>query len=161
MTEADLGFHRHVWHCARNDTLFRLLELVTVPLLAFAAMLRSHGLQKLTAFVAAHSPLLEALRGKNPAQIRKAFYKGATSSYESFLGGCGTADIAQPFGFLESFTGRQSNLQGAPYYDKVEKETALCLAKPQPGMGHAERVQSARLLAPSSPPGAVKAGRKY
>ena len=104
--QADLEFHRHVWHCAGNDTLCRLLELVTVPLFAFAAMLRSHGLQKLTAVVAAHSPLLEALRSKNPAQIREAFYKGATSSYESFLGDSGDAAIAQAFGFLESFTGR-------------------------------------------------------
>ena len=58
---------------------------------AFAAMLRSHGLQKLTAVVAAHSPLLEALRSKNPAPI---------------FGDSGDAAIAQAFGFLESFTGR-------------------------------------------------------
>ena len=104
--QADLEFHRHVWRCAGNDTLCRLLELLTVPLFAFAAMLRSHGLQKLTAVVAEHSPLIAALRSKDPAQIRDAFYKGATSSYESFLGDSGEAAVAKAFGFLESLSGR-------------------------------------------------------
>lgn len=104
--QADLEFHRHVWHCAGNDTLCRLLELLTVPLFAFAAMLRSHGLQKLTAVVAEHSPLIAALRSKDPALIRDAFYKGATSSYESFLGDSGEAAVAKAFGFLESLSGR-------------------------------------------------------
>jgi DNA-binding GntR family transcriptional regulator len=100
--QADLEFHRHIWMCAGNDTLCRLLELVTVPLFAFAAMLRSHGLQRLTAVVAEHSPLIEALRSKDKAQIRDAFYKGATSSYESFLGDSGEMAVAKAFGFLES-----------------------------------------------------------
>lgn len=99
--QADLEFHRQVWQCSGNDILRRLLELVTVPLFAFAAMLRSHGLQRLTAVVAAHSPLIAALRSKDRAQIRDAFYKGATSSYESFLGESGEAAIAKAFGFLE------------------------------------------------------------
>ena len=99
--QADLEFHRQVWQCSGNDTLRRLLELVTVPLFAFAAMLRSHGLQRLTAVVAAHSPLIAALRSKDRGQIRDAFYKGATSSYESFLGESGEAAIAKAFGFLE------------------------------------------------------------
>lgn len=104
--QADLEFHRHIWRCAGNDTVCRLLELVTVPLFAFAAMLRSYGLQKLTAVVAEHSPLLEALRSKDQARIRDAFYKGATSSYEAFLGDSGDAAIAQAFGFLESLSPR-------------------------------------------------------
>ena len=100
--QADLEFHRYIWMCAGNDTLCRLLELVTVPLFAFAAMLRSHGLQKLTAVVAAHSPLIEALRSKDPARIREAFFKGSTSSYESFLGESGDLAIAKAFGLIES-----------------------------------------------------------
>jgi DNA-binding GntR family transcriptional regulator len=102
--QADLDFHRHIWVCSGNETLSRMLELVTVPLFAFAAMLRSHGLQKLTAVVAEHSPLIEALRSKDKAQIREAFYKGATASYELFLGDSGELAIAKAFGFVESFT---------------------------------------------------------
>ncbi len=103
--QADLEFHRHVWLHSGNDTLCRLLELVTVPLFAFAAMLRSQGLQRLTAVVAEHSPLIEALRSKDPGQIRAAFYKGSTSSYEPFLGDTGDLAIAKAFGFLESLAG--------------------------------------------------------
>jgi DNA-binding GntR family transcriptional regulator len=102
--QADLEFHRHIWLCSGNDTLCRLLELVTVPLFAFAAMLRSHGLQKLTAVVAEHSPLIAALRSRDQAQIHASFYKGVTSSYEAFLGDSGELAIAKAFGFLESFT---------------------------------------------------------
>lgn len=100
--QADLDFHRYIWACSGNDMSCRLLELVTVPLFAFAAMLRSHGLQRLTAVVAEHSPLIAALRSKDRVQIRDAFYKGSTSSYESFLGDSGEMAIAKAFGFLES-----------------------------------------------------------
>jgi DNA-binding GntR family transcriptional regulator len=101
--QADLEFHRYVWQCSGNEMLCRLLELVAVPLFAFVSILRSQGLQKLTAVVEAHSPLVEALRSREPERIRAAFQKGATSSYEAFLGeGSGERDVAQSFGFLES-----------------------------------------------------------
>ena len=98
---ADLDFHRYVWQSSGNETLCRLLELVTVPLFAFISIMRSHGLQRLTAVVVAHSPLIAALRSKDSAQIREAFRKGATSSYESFLGEGGEIAVAEAFGFLE------------------------------------------------------------
>ena len=104
--QADLDFHRHIWACSGNDTLSRLLELVTVPLFAFASMLRSHGLQKLTAVVAEHSPLIDALRSKDKTRIRDAFYKGSTASYESFLGDSGDLALAKAFGFLEAVVER-------------------------------------------------------
>ncbi len=63
-------------------------------------MLRSHGLQRLTAVVAEHSPLIAALRSRDRGQIREAFYKGATASYEAFLGDSGDLAIAKAFGFL-------------------------------------------------------------
>jgi DNA-binding GntR family transcriptional regulator len=106
--QADLEFHRYIWERSGNEMLYRLLELVTVPLFAFISILRSQGLQKLTAVVEAHSPLVEALRNREPEQIRAAFQKGATSSYEAFIGeGSGERDIAQVFGFLEP--GRELN----------------------------------------------------
>ena len=100
--QADLEFHRYIWQCSGNDTLCRVLELVTVPLFAFISILRSQGLQKLTSVVAGHEPLIAALRSGDPGQIRLAFHRGATSSYESFLGeGGGAMDTAQAYGFLE------------------------------------------------------------
>jgi DNA-binding GntR family transcriptional regulator len=100
--QADLEFHRHVWRCSGNDMLCRLLDLVTVPLFAFVSIMRSQGLQKLTSVVAEHSPLIEALRAKDPARIRTAFEKGATSFYDPFLGETGERSAAAAFGFLES-----------------------------------------------------------
>jgi DNA-binding GntR family transcriptional regulator len=98
--QADLDFHRYIWHCSGNETMAHVLELVTVPLFAFISIMRSHGLQKLSAVVAEHRPLIEALRGKDPAQIRTAFEKGATSSYESFLGNGDESRVAEMFGIL-------------------------------------------------------------
>ena len=98
--EADLELHRYVWRCSGNDTLFRLLDLVTVPLFAFVSIMRSQGLQKLAAVVAEHRPLIEALRSKDPARIQTAFGKNATSFYEPFLGECTERAAAEAFGFL-------------------------------------------------------------
>ncbi len=101
--QADLEFHRYVWHCSGNEMLCRLLELVAVPLFAFISILRSQGLQRLTAVVEAHSPLVEALRTRDSQRIQAAFRKGATSSYEAFLGdGVGERTAAQLFGFLDT-----------------------------------------------------------
>src|SRR5690348_16783288 len=33
--QADLDFHRYVWHCSGNEMLCRVLELLVVPLFAF------------------------------------------------------------------------------------------------------------------------------
>jgi len=101
--QADLEFHRYIWQCSGNEMLCRLLEQVAVPLFAFISILRSQGLQRLTAVVAEHSPLVEALRDRNPEKIRSAFQRGATSSYEAFLGeATGERNAAQVFGFLDS-----------------------------------------------------------
>lgn len=99
--QADLDFHRYVWQCSGNEVLCQLLEFITVPLLAFISILRSHGLQKLTAVVEAHEPLIAALRSRDPLEIREAFEKGATSSYREFLEESSGAALASAFGFLE------------------------------------------------------------
>jgi DNA-binding GntR family transcriptional regulator len=101
--QADLEFHRYIWECSGNDMLHRLLELVGVPLFAFISILRSQGLQRLTAVVEAHSPLVEALRTRDGERIRAAFQIGATSSYEAFLGdGSGEPHVAEIYGYLQS-----------------------------------------------------------
>jgi DNA-binding GntR family transcriptional regulator len=99
--QSDLEFHRYIWQCSGNETLCRLLELVAVPLFAFISILRSQGLQRLTDVVDEHSPLVEALRSRDRARIHAAFEKGATTSYEPFLGeATGERNVAQVFGFL-------------------------------------------------------------
>jgi DNA-binding GntR family transcriptional regulator len=98
--QADLEFHRHIWHCSGNETLCRILEQVAVPLFAFISILRCQGLQKLTAVVEGHSPLVEALKSRDPERIHPAFKLGATSSYQIFLGEEPT--IAQVYGFLDA-----------------------------------------------------------
>jgi DNA-binding GntR family transcriptional regulator len=98
---ADLEFHRYIWRCSGNDMLCQLLELVTVPLFAFISILRSQGLQKLTAVVAEHSPLVEALRSRDPQRIQAAFERGAVSFYEPFQGEGSERAMAGAFGYLE------------------------------------------------------------
>lgn len=100
--QADLDFHRHIWQCSGDETLCRTLELITVPLFAFISILRSHGLQRLSAVVAEHRPIVAALAGKNPKQLRAAIRTGATSSYEPFLGIGQKTTVAAAFGFLKS-----------------------------------------------------------
>lgn len=100
--QADLDFHRYVWQCSGNETLCGLLELLTVPLLAFISILRHHGLHRIRDVVASHEPLVEALRSRDPQQIAQAFERGATSSYESFLRDDSPRMTAAAFGFLET-----------------------------------------------------------
>lgn len=96
--QADLDFHRYVWQCSGNEMLCRLLELVTVPLFAFISIMRSQGLQRLTAVVASHEPLIAALRSRDRERIHAEFERGATSSYAPYLDGERAA--AEAFGFL-------------------------------------------------------------
>ncbi len=98
--QADLDFHRFIWQCSGNDTLCRLLELVTVPLFAFVSIMRSHGLQRLTTVVDDHKPLIAALRTRDLARIRSEFELGAVRSYLPYLSGGDERVAAEAFGFL-------------------------------------------------------------
>lgn len=99
--QADLEFHRYVWQCSGNETLCRVLEQITVPLLAFVSVLRANGLQHLADVVAAHEPLLAALRSRDRRLISEAFTQGATSSYGEFMDVTASgARRAQVFGVL-------------------------------------------------------------
>jgi DNA-binding GntR family transcriptional regulator len=99
--QADLEFHRYVWQCSGNDTLCVVLEQLTVPLLAFISVLRSHDLHRLHDVVASHVPLVEALRSRDPLRIAEAFERGATASYEPFVEGRNPGLAAAAYGFLE------------------------------------------------------------
>jgi DNA-binding GntR family transcriptional regulator len=99
--QADLDFHRYIWKCSGNETLARVLEFVTVPLLAFMSIVRSQGFQRLDSVVQAHEPLILALRNGGAEEIRKNFELAATSGYQPFLGGGPESAAAKAFGFLE------------------------------------------------------------
>lgn len=99
--QADLEFHRWVWKCSGNETLCRILEQLTVPLLAFVSVLRANGLQHLADVTAAHEPLAAALRSGDQALIEGAFTRGATSSYEEFMELTPSSRRAQAFGMME------------------------------------------------------------
>ncbi len=98
--QADLEFHWFVWKCSGNETLSRVLEQLTVPLLAFVSVLRANGLQHLADVVASHEPLVAALRSRDRATIRDAFTRGATSSYQEFMDATPETRRAQAFGML-------------------------------------------------------------
>lgn len=100
--QADLEFHRWVWKCSGDETLCRILEQLTVPLLAFVSVLRAQGLQHLADVTAAHEPLVAALRSRDPARIQEAFSRGATSSYEEFMELTPSSRRAQAFGMMEA-----------------------------------------------------------
>jgi DNA-binding GntR family transcriptional regulator len=100
--QADLDFHRYIWKCSGNETLARVLELITVPLLAFISIMRSQGLQHLLSVVQDHEPLVEALRKGNQREIRAAFESAATGGYQPFLTEGPESAAAKAFGFLET-----------------------------------------------------------
>jgi DNA-binding GntR family transcriptional regulator len=100
--QADLEFHRFIWQCSGNDTLSKVLELITVPLFAFVSILRSQGLQRLVTVVDAHEPLIAALRSRDPKVIQSAFETGAVGSYRTFLGEGDDRAIAAALGLMET-----------------------------------------------------------
>jgi len=73
-SEADLNFHRFLWRKSGSKTLCQTLEQLTTPLFAYLTILRSrrpHGLDHVTP-AQGHGPVLEALRRREEATIRKA-----------------------------------------------------------------------------------------
>lgn len=98
--QADLEFHRYVWTCSGNETLVKVLEQITVPLMAFVSMMRASGLEHLAEVTAAHEPLIAALRSGDRLRIEQAFTQGATSFYEEFMSATPTSRRAHAFGMM-------------------------------------------------------------
>lgn len=98
--QADLDFHRYVWQCSANETLCNVLELITNPLFAFISILRSQRIQRLSAVMASHEPLIAALRSRDPETIQTAFETGATSSYRDFLDQDDNRAVAMALGLV-------------------------------------------------------------
>lgn len=77
---ADLDFHRAIWGLSGNRTLYRTLEQLTVPLIAFLSILRSRRYQNISP--RPHEPIVMALRSQDEAAIRAAFEEHIMSSYQ-------------------------------------------------------------------------------
>jgi DNA-binding GntR family transcriptional regulator len=83
--QADLEFHRYVWECADNQTLYRILHQVTAPMFAFTCLLRMRGVVTDKPIANPHEAIIEALRRGDEEAIRRAVSEHVRSSYEPFL----------------------------------------------------------------------------
>jgi DNA-binding GntR family transcriptional regulator len=70
--QADLEFHRYIWECSGNRTLYRTLDQLAVPLFAFVSIVRGANRQSLKEVVQSHEGIVEALRRPDPSVIREA-----------------------------------------------------------------------------------------
>jgi DNA-binding GntR family transcriptional regulator len=83
--QADLEFHRAIWQWSGNATLYEMLDQLTTPLLAFVSLLRNGGTVKLKDVRSPHSEIIQALRSKKPALIRRVMQEHTTAAYTEFL----------------------------------------------------------------------------
>ncbi len=107
--QADLDFHRYIWQCSGNQTLYKLLDQLTVPLLAFASIVLSYGGEHLADVVHAHQPLVDAIRLKDGERIEDAFRTGAESFYQEYLGNGSRLRNAMAFGLLSAAPQREES----------------------------------------------------
>lgn len=110
--QADLDFHRYVWACSGNETLAKMLDQVTVPLMAFVSVMRALGLEQLSEITHGHEPLVAALRSGDLSLIEETFSHGATDSYDAFMDKTPSALRAQAFGIMRS--SKQGRLDADP-----------------------------------------------
>jgi len=82
---ADLEFHRWIWLCSGDRTLYRILDQITAPLFAFISIRRSHGNEDLKRVVLSHQPIAEALQKRDQEAAREAIRAHIENSYLQFL----------------------------------------------------------------------------
>lgn len=85
VAQADLEFHREIWRIAGDATMARLLDLVTVPLLAFVSVRRSHRHEDLTHAIPEHEWILKLLERGDPAEIAQGCRTLIERSYGAYL----------------------------------------------------------------------------
>lgn len=83
---ADLEFHRWIWQCAGDKTLYRLLDQLTAPLFASISIRRSSGNEDLRRVVLSHHPIVEALESRDAEAARQAIRSHIENSYRQFIG---------------------------------------------------------------------------
>ncbi len=85
--QADLEFHRAVWRCAGDNTLYAMLDQLTVPLFAFVSLERRRMQESLSDdVVRVHKPIVQALRKRDPVAAQEAMRLHIETSYSEFLG---------------------------------------------------------------------------
>lgn len=84
LTISDLSFHHFIWKQARSPILFRTLDQLTMPLFAFLGVLQKKRLRDIRA-TKSHEVLIDALRGRNEAKIRRAIREHIEGSYQPIL----------------------------------------------------------------------------
>jgi DNA-binding GntR family transcriptional regulator len=85
VAQADLDFHRAIWRMAGDSTMARLLDLVTVPLLAFVSVRRSQQREDLTHAIPEHELTLALLQRGDPAEIAQGCHTIMEQSYGAYL----------------------------------------------------------------------------
>jgi DNA-binding GntR family transcriptional regulator len=83
--QADLQFHRYIWHQAGNRTLYRMLDQLAVPLFAFVSLLHSSRASDLKTLVDPHAELVSALKKGQPRLIEDTIRGHIVSFYSKFL----------------------------------------------------------------------------
>lgn len=68
--EAELHFHRFIWERSGNAALAQTLEKISPPLFVFATLRRRERGQSIELAYARHKAVVEALRSRDPDQMR-------------------------------------------------------------------------------------------
>ena len=84
--QADLTFHRGIWRCSGDNTLYQTLDQLTAPLFAFVSMERRRLHERLADAVRAHEPIVDSLHRRDAAGARDAMRVHIETSYAEFLG---------------------------------------------------------------------------
>ncbi|MGI9175950.1 MAG: GntR family transcriptional regulator [Rhodothermales bacterium] len=69
--QADLDFHRYIWRQSGNETLYGLLNQLTIPLFSFVGIKRGRSQETLKEVVASHESVVKALQSRDPATIKR------------------------------------------------------------------------------------------
>lgn len=85
VAQADLDFHREIWRMAGDSALARMLDLVTVPLLAFVSIRRSHRHEDLTHAIPEHEGVAKLLQCGDWAEIAHGCRVTMEQSYGAYL----------------------------------------------------------------------------
>jgi DNA-binding GntR family transcriptional regulator len=85
VAQADLEFHREIWRMTQDETLSRLLDQVTVPLLAFVSVRRNQRRDDLSVIVGEHSHIIDVLRRGDRDEIVRECRLATERSYMGFL----------------------------------------------------------------------------
>ena len=84
VTQADVTFHQAVWTAARSAILEKTLTQLTTPLFAFLTVVHKKGMVDLRK-MKPHEVIIEALKSRNGARIKKEIQNHIEGSYQEFF----------------------------------------------------------------------------